>query len=607
MELPEFSCPVYTIDSASYTQRRYQYATTSRPGASMSPGAIICPQYPNADADVRTAILYAAANGLGVAARTGGHAYAGTSSTTSNNIQLDLSRAYTDWAYDDATGLLRVGISYSLMELNTKMKAAGLFMPTGQCYDVFIGGHAQTGGYGQLARAFGLFGDQIVSFELFLADGSKKTVAADSGTQADKDLFFAVLGGGPGNYGILTHITIRPFKDSDHRYPRAFKQVIPYDPALDHDVLVQLFNLVREWESAPGDYDFSFTVASAEDDFLKNQIGAASKDDFMNTFFRGRNSSAPVNVLLIYFQYSNLDNRPDTYDPTWCNKIKHVLRHMNAAGSFWERLKDEAEGLIVDVAAALDLIHRRDDSVLTPVSESVVRLWTYEGTREFNYPYLKNAQFTDAVATPDWAEWAATRIDAMVGRSKDGLMVFVQCQNFGGPNSAFTKNGGRNQTAYAWRNTTVGYNMDVFFDRHIHDAHKAAEDWQTKNIAEGVGPTGTFSTADHRCFWACHGGLDMSRVWPFYYSSAAAYARCCAVKQAVDPAGVFTCNTFVVGYTPAAAPNHLTPLAAVPGGANTMNVPDEGPDDAAFTTGHKDRAKKHAEEKGINAEELFRK
>jgi|GEM_PF-2535418 len=606
-ELPEFSCPVYRMDDTSYTWIRYQYATTSQSAASMSPGAIICPQYPDADSDVEKAIRYAAANGLGIAVRSGGHAYAGTSSTTSNNIQLDLSHAYNDWTYDAETGLLRVGISYSLMELNTKLKEAGLFMPTGQCYDVRVGGHAQTGGYGQLSRAFGLFGDQIVSIELFLADGSKKIILANSASQADRDLFFAVLGGGPGNYGILTHITIRPLKDSDHKYSRAFKQIIPYDPKLDHNVLVQLFNLVREWENAPGDYDFSFTVAAAEENYLENQLGVASKDDFMDTFFRGRNGSGPLNVLLIYFQYSNLDNKHDTYDPSWCNKIKTILRTANVGGSFWERLKNLAAEWYIDFAETLELITPQDDDVVTPISESVTQLWTYQGTREFNYPYLKNAQLTDTVATPDWAEWAATRIDAMVGRSKEGLMVFVQCQNFGGQNSALTKNGGRKQTSYAWRNSTVGYNLDIFFNRHVNNAQALAEQWQKINLAEGVGPNGKFSTADHRCFWACHGSLDMSLVWPCYYSSVDDYAKCCEVKKRVDPTGVFTCNTFVVGYTPDTAPKHLTVLPTPPSGVITTNKPEEQLDDAAFVDGHRDRARKRADEKGINADELFRK
>jgi hypothetical protein len=597
MALPAFSCPVYPIGDPFYWKFVYQYATTSNPAANMSPAAIICPQHPDADPDVKKAILYAAANGIGVAVRTGGHAYSGTSSTTSNNIQLDLSGAYNEWDYDAQTGLLRLGISYSLLEFNTKLKQAGLFMPTGQCYNVHVGGHVQTGGYGQLARAFGLFSDQVVSFEIFLADGTKKTIAVDSAVQADRDLFFAVLGGGPGNYGIVTHITIRPRKDADHQYSRAYKQVIPYDPALDHGVLVQLFDLVRAWESAPGDYDFSFTVAAAEDNFLENVIGIASRDDFMTTFFGGRNASPPLNVLLIYFQYSNLDNKPDTYDPSWCNRIKTILGTAKHGSTWRERMKEWAEQELIDLSMTL-----RDDNVITPISESVTQLWTYHGTREFNYPFRKNAQVTDKVATSGWAEWAATRIDAMVGRSSDGLMVFVQCQNFGGENSAVTKNGKRKQTSYAWRNTTVGYDLDVFFDAGVQNAQKLAEEWQNVNIAEGVGPNGTFSTADHRWFWASHGNLDMSKVWPFYYSTED-YAKCRKVKQTVDPNGVFTANTFVVGYLPETAPKHI---AAAPRDTAIVCKPEEVLDDAAFTKGHADRAGLRAKAKGIAAAELFR-
>ena len=190
----------------------------------------------------------------------------------------------------------------------------------------------------------------------------------------------------------------------------------------------------------------------------------------------------------------------------------------------------------------------------------------------------------------------------MVGRSSDGLMVFVQCQNFGGENSAVTKNGKRRQTSYAWRNTTVAYDLDVFFDAGVQNAQKLAEEWQNVNIAEGVGPHGKFSTADHRWFWASHGNLDMSKVWPFYYSTED-YAKCRKVKQTVDPNGVFTANTFVVGYLPETAPKHI---AAAPRDTAIVCKPEEVLDDAAFTKGHADRAGLRAKAKGIAPAVLFR-
>ncbi len=598
MQFPDFSCPVYKLGDTNYEDRRYQYATTSQPRANMSPAAIICPKHPNADPDVEKAIRYAVANNIAIAVRTGGHAYSGTSSTTSNNIQLDLSEAYNDWDYDAETGLLRVGVSHSLQELSTKLREKGLFMPTGQCYDVHVGGHAQTGGYGQLSRAFGLFSDQIVSFEIFLADGTKKTIRVDSPEQADKDLFFAVFGGGPGNYGIVTHITIRPFKDSDHTYARAFKQIIPYDATLDHNVLVQLFDLVQEWENAPGDYDFCVTVAAGEEDFIANRLGRASKDDFMIKHFGDKNGSSPFDVLIVYFQYSNLDNKPDTYDPAWCNKIEAILRTANHGGSWWKRFKLWVEQKI------LNLMVKRDNSEITPISESITQLWTFEGTREFNYPFLKYGQVTDKVVSPDWSEWAATRIDEMAGRSEEGLMVFVQCQNFGGKNSAATRNGGRRQTSYAWRNTTVGYNLDIFYNRNMPDAQKYAQDWHRGNLAEGVGPNGKFSTVDHRWFWASHDNINMHKVWQYYYSEED-YAKCCKIKAEVDPDGVFTPNMFVVGY-PDSAPKRLTLNGAPVTEATITGEQEEILDDAAFTKGHADRAKRRAEAKGINVTNFLR-
>jgi hypothetical protein len=599
MALPDFSCPVHTRGDHLYWTYAYQYATTSYPGGSLSPAAIIYPQHPNADADVKTAIRYAADNGIGVAVRTGGHAYSGTSSTSGGNIQLDLSQAYNDWNYNAQTGLLTLGISYSLLEFNCALAKLCLFMPTGQCYNVHVGGHVQTGGYGQLARAFGLFSDHIVSFDIFLADGSKKTIAADSPLTADRELFFAVLGGGPGNYGIVTGITICPLKDSDHQHARAFKQIIPYDPKVDHGVLVQLFDLVQQWGNAPGDYDFSFTVGSAEVDFLENFLGIASLDDFMVKYLGGKVGGSPLNFLSIYFQYSNLDNKSDTYDPTWCKKIKTILAAANQYSDWWEQLEAWAEQKAFDLGASM-----RDDDVITPISESVTQLWTYRGMREFNYPFVKNAQVTDKVASPDWAEWAATRIDAMTGRGSEGLMVVVQCQNFGGANSAVVQNGKRGRTSYAWRNTTVGYSLDGFFDASVENARELARQWQDVNIAEGIGPNGKFSTTDHRWFWASHGSTDMSVVWPCYYDSKDVYTRCCKVKEAVDPKGVFTANTFVVGYEPATAPKRPH-LSATPAGGATSE-PEEKLDDATFVKGHADRAMIRAQAKGIPTAELFR-
>jgi hypothetical protein len=84
-------------------------------------------------------------------------------------------------------------------------------------------------------------------------------------------------------------------------------------------------------------------------------------------------------------------------------------------------------------------------------------------------------------------------------------------------------------------------------------------------------------------------------VWPFYYSKAD-YEICCKVKQRVDPKGVFTANTFVVGYTDKAAPKHV---AAAPPAIAATREPGKALDDAAFAKENADRAVLRAREKGI--------
>ena len=46
-----------------------------------------------------------------------------------------------------------------------------MFLPHGQCLDVHLGGHLQTGGYGMIVRAFGLLSDHIECIEMVMANG----------------------------------------------------------------------------------------------------------------------------------------------------------------------------------------------------------------------------------------------------------------------------------------------------------------------------------------------------------------------------------------------------------------------------------------------------
>ena len=182
----------------------------------MSPAAIIFPKNIN---DIILAINYARENGMGIAVRTGGHQYSGASSTSGRNIQLDLSDTFQsvvrDFRHNHTTKLLRVGISFSLLQFHSLLRTMKMFIPIGTCSNVHLGGHVQSGGYGMLRRSFGLLCDYVEGFEIILANGKHEKIWRPNSTLAPKDLesdcnklkenddlFWAVLGGSPGNFGI---------------------------------------------------------------------------------------------------------------------------------------------------------------------------------------------------------------------------------------------------------------------------------------------------------------------------------------------------------------------------------------------------------------------
>ncbi len=74
-----------------------------------------------------------------------------------------------------------------------------------------MAGLAQGGGFGVFDRTHGLTCDSIVELDVVLADGSSRTVDG----QRDPDLFWALRGGGGGDFAIVTQLRARTFATAD--------------------------------------------------------------------------------------------------------------------------------------------------------------------------------------------------------------------------------------------------------------------------------------------------------------------------------------------------------------------------------------------------------
>jgi FAD/FMN-containing dehydrogenase len=190
----------------------------------MTPAAVVTVTSP---ADVQKAMAFAAANHLKVAPRSGGHSYVGAS-TANGTMVLDLRQLPGGINYDAATGFVTVTPATSLYAVHQVLAGAGRGIPTGTCPSVGTAGHALGGGLGAHSRHAGLMCDAMRSATVVLPGGQAVTASPSS----QPDLFWALRGGGGGNFGVTTSLTFATFPTGDvdvvnlNFPPQSFAQVL---------------------------------------------------------------------------------------------------------------------------------------------------------------------------------------------------------------------------------------------------------------------------------------------------------------------------------------------------------------------------------------------
>jgi FAD/FMN-containing dehydrogenase len=172
-----------------------------------TPAAVVTPTSP---ADVQKAMAFAAANNLKVAPRSGGHSYIGAS-TANGAMVFDLRQLPGGINYDAAGGQVTVTPATSLYAIHEALAAAGRGIPTGTCPSVGAAGHALGGGLGAQSRHAGLLCDQLTSASVVLPGGQAVIASAAN----NPDLFWALRGGGGGNFGVTTSLTFATFPTAD--------------------------------------------------------------------------------------------------------------------------------------------------------------------------------------------------------------------------------------------------------------------------------------------------------------------------------------------------------------------------------------------------------
>jgi FAD/FMN-containing dehydrogenase len=153
--------------------------------------------------DVQNAVRWARQEVMPLRARSGGHSYEAFS-VVDDGLVIDVG-GLTGVDVDVSRGEAVVGAGVRLLDGYRRLWEHGVTIPAGTCPGVGIAGLTLGGGIGFLSRQHGLTCDNLVAIELVDAEG--RTLRASE--EQHPDLFWAMRGGGGGNFGIATAFTFR--------------------------------------------------------------------------------------------------------------------------------------------------------------------------------------------------------------------------------------------------------------------------------------------------------------------------------------------------------------------------------------------------------------
>jgi FAD/FMN-containing dehydrogenase len=187
---------------------------------------------------------------LRITVRAGGHCYEDFVADNHDGAIIDLSMMNgvyrdVDPRLCDSGELYCVEGGATLWNVYSELyRMYGVTLPGGSCYSVGAGGHFTGGGYGLLSRKHGLTIDYLHAVEIVCVNARGEveavTVSRESSAPDARALLWAQLGGGGGNFGIVTRFW---FKDPPRAPRTAYLWNLAWDwSELDEQAFTELLS-----------------------------------------------------------------------------------------------------------------------------------------------------------------------------------------------------------------------------------------------------------------------------------------------------------------------------------------------------------------------------
>ncbi len=157
----------------------------------------------NTDADAVAAVKEAAAKGMRIAVRSGGHSWPGNH-VRQGGLLLDVSRLNTI-VIDKAAMRAVAGPGAGGSVVARALGKQGLFFPAGHCLGVCIGGYLLQGGFGWNGRVLGPACMSVVGIDYIDAEGAIRHASETE----NSEMLWAARGSGPAFFGVVLRFHLR--------------------------------------------------------------------------------------------------------------------------------------------------------------------------------------------------------------------------------------------------------------------------------------------------------------------------------------------------------------------------------------------------------------
>ncbi|KAK8100145.1 FAD-binding oxidoreductase [Apiospora kogelbergensis] len=155
--------------------------------------------------ELQAGVPILAQEGATFGVRSGGHMPVAGAAMADHGVLIDMSR-FANIDYDKEKNQVVVGTGLRWKDVYGYLDPYEVTVVGGRVLDVGVGGLILGCGLSYLSESYGLACDNVVNFQVVLADGS----TVDANESSHSDLFWA-LKGGSNNFGIVTSFTLKTY------------------------------------------------------------------------------------------------------------------------------------------------------------------------------------------------------------------------------------------------------------------------------------------------------------------------------------------------------------------------------------------------------------